>query len=264
MTVLTQLSVGAFATIWLLQLLGARARLDAAALCSLIVGALALGSSTSHLGRPIYAYRALKMWKRSWLSREVLLFGCFSTMAALYAGTLWWKWPVSVGFGGMTTLLGAGGITASAFIYLVPARPSWNSRFTLSDFFLTAALLGPIFAAATGVSSGHTLKMIGVMAALAQLLNQVMRFFWLNASESFELHASARLLSTNLARVLLLRGALLLAGGIALPLSGSNIARFSALPLALAGEIVGRYLFYVSVVPKNVAAPYIAAQERAA
>ena len=81
MTVLTQLSVGAFATIWLLQLAGATARLGVAALGSLILGGMALASSTTHLGRPIHAYRALKMWKRSWLSREVLLFGCFSGMA---------------------------------------------------------------------------------------------------------------------------------------------------------------------------------------
>jgi hypothetical protein len=43
-----------------------------------------------------------------------------------------------------------------------------------------------------------------------------------------------------------------------------RFARFEALVLAFAAEIVGRYLFYVSVVPKNVAAPYLAVQERAA
>jgi formate dehydrogenase iron-sulfur subunit len=88
MTVLTQLSVGTFATIWLLQLLGASSRLDVAALTSLLVGTLALAASTLHLGRPIYAYRALKMWRRSWLSREVLLFTAFSAAACLYAGAL--------------------------------------------------------------------------------------------------------------------------------------------------------------------------------
>src|SRR4029077_7160399 len=72
MTVLTQLSVGAFSTIWLLQLLGVSSRLGLAALASLGVAALALNASTLHLGRPVYAYRALRMWRRSWLSREVL------------------------------------------------------------------------------------------------------------------------------------------------------------------------------------------------
>ena len=264
MTVLTQLSVGSLATIWLLQLTGAKTRLGVAALGSLLLGGVALASSTTHLGRPIHAYRALKMWRRSWLSREVLLFGCFSGMAGLYATALWLRLPLSRGLGGTAAILGAAGITASALIYLVPARPSWNTRFTISDFFLTGTLLGPLFAVAIGASQGRLLTLIGVAAASAQLLNQTLRFLWLIGSDSFELHASARLLSTALARQLLVRGALLLAGGIAFPLSGSYLARFAALPVALSGEILGRYLFYVSVVPKNMAAPYLAAQERAA
>ena len=87
MTVLTQLSVGAFVTIWLLQLLGASTHLGIAALTSLAVGSLALGAATLHLGRPAFAYRALKMWRRSWLSREVLLFSAFSGVAGAYAGS---------------------------------------------------------------------------------------------------------------------------------------------------------------------------------
>lgn len=264
MTVLTQLSVGAFAMIWALQLVGSTGRLGTAAIASLILGGLALASSTAHLGRPIHAYRALKMWKRSWLSREVLLFGCFSAMAGFYAVSLWLRLPMSLLLGAATTLLGTAGITASAFIYLVPARPLWNTKFTAADFFLTALLLGPLFAVAIGAAQGRLMVLIGVAAASAQLLNQTLRFLWLIGSDEFELQASARLLSTTLARTFLLRGALLLAGGIALPLSGFSIARFAGLALAVAGEIAGRYLFYVSVVPKNIAAPYLAAQERAA
>ncbi|MGH9493781.1 MAG: hypothetical protein ACRD3B_02185, partial [Candidatus Sulfotelmatobacter sp.] len=82
-----------------------------------------------------------------------------------------------------------------------------------------------------------------------------------SASDSFELQASARLLSTTLARQLLLRSALLLAGGIALPLVVSRLAWVVALLLALSGEIVSRYLFFVSVVPKNIAASYLMAHE---
>ena len=136
MLVLTQLSVGAFATIWLLQLLGASSRLGVAALTSLLVGGLALAASTLHLGRPIYAYRALKMWRRSWLSREVLLFTAFSAVACLYAGAL-----VDRAAGRdrrsapLTVALGLAGVTASACIYRVPSRPAWNTPFTLVQFF---------------------------------------------------------------------------------------------------------------------------------
>jgi DMSO reductase anchor subunit len=87
MTVLTQLSVGAFAAIWILQATGKSTRLGAGALVSFLAAALALGASTLHLGRPVHAYRALKMWRRSWLSREVLLFTCFSAAVMLRKST---------------------------------------------------------------------------------------------------------------------------------------------------------------------------------
>ena len=74
-----------------------------------------------------------------------------------------------------------------------------------------------------------------------------------------------RLLSTVLAARFLLRGALLVSGGIALPLlSPARIGLGLAFALALGGELLGRYLFYVSVVPKNIAAPYIASGMEAA
>ena len=97
------------ATIWLLQLLGVSAGLAAAALSSLLVGGLALGASTLHLGRPIHAYRALRMWRRSWLSREVLLFSAFSAVAGVYAAMLWFGIPGGTLVGAVTVALGVAG-----------------------------------------------------------------------------------------------------------------------------------------------------------
>ena len=265
MTVLTQLSVGAFVTIWLLQLFGKTTRLGVAALVSIIVAGLALSASTLHLGRPIYAYRALKMWKRSWLSREVLLFGCFSGVALLYAALLWFKLPGSLAIGALTSLLGAAGVTASACIYLVPARPAWNSKHTVAGFFLTAMLLGPLLAASLGIGDRRWLSIAIVAATAGHLLNEAGKFFWLTASDSFELQASARLLSTTLASSFLGSGALLCLGGIILPLFVPTWAGASAsLLTVLAGEVLGRYVFFVSVVPKNMAASYLSAGKAAA
>jgi formate dehydrogenase iron-sulfur subunit len=109
------------------------------------------------------------------------------------------------------------------------------------------------------------LILICVAAASAQLLNQALKFLRLIASDSFELQASARLLSTILASRFLLRGALLIAGGIVLPLvSPGRTGLASAFALALMGEVLGRYLFYVSVVPKNMASPYLPGERKAA
>jgi formate dehydrogenase iron-sulfur subunit len=265
MTVLTQLSVGAFATIWLLQILGSQAQLNIAALVSLAVGGLALGASTMHLGRPIHAYRSLKMWKRSWLSREVLLFAVFSQVAFAYAALLWFNWAGSRIVGGLTVSAGIAGVTASACIYLVRPRPAWRSRHTVAEFYLAGALLGPLLAVNLGLGARQWLVTAIVAAAGLQLLNLTVKFLWLVSSNTFELKASARLLSAQLRSLLLLRSALLVVGGIILPLqSRSALGLAAALAAAFCGEILGRYLFFVSVVPKNMAASYLGSQKAAA
>jgi len=237
MLVLTQLSVGAFA-----YLAAMHATRTAPAMATLLVAFLSLGASTLHLGRPIYAFRALRMWRRSWLSREVLLFSLFAGAAA-----------VSVWVPGLTlaaALLGAAGVTASACIYLVPARPAWNTRSTLADFYLTALLLGPLFLENCGVPAP---RLAICAAAAAQLLNHLLRFLRMTGSDEFELRASARLLANDLRGLFLLRLGLLIAGGMVLPLTSHLAAAFG---VALAGELLSRYLFFVSVVPKNMAASF--------
>jgi hypothetical protein len=64
------------------------------------------------------------------------------------------------------------------------------------------------------------------------------------------------------AKHLVARGVLLAAGAIVLPLLVAPAAL--ALALAVAGEVLGRYLFFVSVVPTHMAAPYIPVESEAA
>ena len=248
MTVLTQLSVGAF-----LSLAAGGVMRPLAALASLIVAMLALGASTLHLGRPAHAYRALKMWKRSWLSREVLLFSLFAGAAQAYAASQLLGLPIAMAAVSIpTVLLGLAGVTASAFIYVVPARPAWDSKLTVAEFQLTGLVLGPLFVAALGL---HVAPGWIAAAALGQLLNQMLKLVRLMRSDVFELRASARLLVNDFSNLFLLRLALLVIGGVVMPLAGYE--RFGLLP-ALLGEFTARYLFFVSVVPRNMAASFIA------
>ena len=276
MTVLTQLSVGAFATIWLLQLLGASARLGVAALGSLMVGGLALSRVDAAPRRPVHAYRALRMWRRSWLSREVLLFIGFSAVAGAYAAAALVR-PARAAQRrrrASPSALGIAGVTASACIYRVPSRPAWNTRYTLLQFNLTAGVLGPLFAAAVGAGDARLAR-----ARRRRRWPARSSCCWRCASSAASpptassCKGTARLLSTVLAGRLLLRGVLLAVGAVALPLIVVGAACWlgAAVPavrgarwpaLALAGEILGRYLFFVSVVPKHLAAPYIAVGKR--
>ena len=54
---------------------------------ALATGLLALGVSVLHLGRPLYAFRAVLGFRTSWLSREIVAFGLFAFCAVIYA----WK-----------------------------------------------------------------------------------------------------------------------------------------------------------------------------
>jgi DMSO reductase anchor subunit len=263
MTVLTQLSVGALVVVWLLQMTG-ESHLGNTAITALAVGALALGGATFHLGRPAYAYRAVRMWRRSWLSREVLLFGAFSGVAAVYAALLWFSIPGGTVAGALTSLIGMAAVTASACIYRVPSRPAWNSPLTVLQFHLTAAALGPLLALAAGASAARWPAYAAAAMASSQLVLVAVRFVGLIAADSIELRGTARLLSTTLRVPFLARGVLLAVGGVLLPLVANGVLMWAALCLALAGELLGRYLFFVSVVPKHMATPYLEAGSEAA
>ena len=265
MLVLTQLSVGAFAVLALLDLLGRatsiRVVLEAAA-----TAVISLQAALLHLGRPVHAARALKGWRRSWLSREALGLSLFAGAAAFYAGMLLLRVAGHGAAGVLTFLCGFAGVFCSARIYMVPARPAWNSRYTITEFFTTALLLGPLFlwAMNPGASDGVWLARIASAGAAVQLLATALKFLWLSRSELFELRASALLLSGRVKNAFLVRLALLTGAGVVLPLvSRSSSLATAAFALALASEITGRWLFFVSVTPKSIAAAFLAAEKAA-
>jgi formate dehydrogenase iron-sulfur subunit len=267
MLVLTQLSAGAFASLFLL---GRPADNWTSILASFALACLSLGAATLHLGRPAYAWRALKGLRRSWLSREVLMLSIFAGVAATYAAAARLNLPFAHPLGLLTALCGLAGLFCSARIYMVRARPAWCSRYTLAEFFSTALLLGPFFILALepyapgGLNSAWLVRGVAAGAA-AQLLSQVLKFFWLSRSDQLELRASALLLSGRLKNAFLLRLAVLIAAGVVLPLTAhSRPTLAAALALALLGEWLGRWLFFVSVVPKNMAAAFTSPRKAAA
>lgn len=254
MLVLTQLAVGAFGVLWLLDLMSGAARLFTPALVALAAAGLSLGASTLHLGRPAYAWRALRGWRRSWLSREVLAMGTFAAAASIYAGMLFFGLAGRSVAGLATVGCGAIGVLCSARIYMVRARPAWNSLYTIVEFLASPLLLGPLAVRALNMSPSPWMVWTALAGGLAQLFLQTLKCLWLSHSDLFELRASARLLAGRLGGFFMLRLAILLAAGVILPLVSE--ARIATLILALAGEWLGRWLFFVSVVPKNIAAAF--------
>ncbi|HEY4379952.1 MAG TPA: DmsC/YnfH family molybdoenzyme membrane anchor subunit [Acidobacteriaceae bacterium] len=274
MTTLMQAVTGAFCLLMLHH------ELDVIRLCILLaIAGVALTISTMHLGRPAYAWRALKMWRRSWLSREVLLFTLFlftliAVTACVGAGQL------HHGFAAGTilklewaaALLGIAGNLASAYIYLVPARPSWNMLHTPIDFVLSGAFLGSLLAAVLGeiprsltagtpfaeqaspfVAGWLPTSLAGVFG-LAWLLNQGVRLYRLRSSRLFEARASFSLLSSELLQRRTTASFVLVPLSVVAMASGQTVL---SIAVGLAGVLLARYLFFVSVVPLNMALTFV-------
>ncbi len=272
MTTLMQSVSGA---LWVLLAWHALNTLRLVVLLALTAGALTL--STLHLGRPAFAYRALKMWRRSWLSREVLLFtlffgalaaATFSTAAAQYGLAIPHRLPLALDLA--AAVFGVLGTFASAAIYLVRARPSWNTPHTPADFILSAALLGSFLSAALanlafsfpamfhGLSSvpvhPTTVFAITATCAVAWLANQVIRALRLRRAAAFESRAAWSLLSGNALWPLSATCVLLLLLALTAGAYGFSVV---ALASAFASVLLSRYLFFVTVVPLNMALTFV-------
>lgn len=264
MLVLTQLSIGAFTVLWILGLQGQKDGLFVSALAAFGLAALSLGASALHLGRPIHAWRAMRGLRRSWLSREALTLTLFAGTAQAYAAMLFFKIPGTSAAGLATALFGAAGMFCSARIYLVKARPAWNTAYTIAEFFSTALILGPLFVRVVQVSDSPWITWVAVAGSSLQLLVQSLKFLWLARSEQFELRASSLLLSGRLRGAFLLRLGLLVSVMTTALIGHSSAASVMTLVLALIGEWLGRWLFFVSVVPKSIAAAFTTTGSKAA
>jgi DMSO reductase anchor subunit len=125
MLTLTQLSAGA----WLAALGPAPTWLVWSAFFLSAAGVLA---SVAHLGQPLKAWRAFLGWRRSWLSREILLFGGF--LATGFAAALG-VFPASV-----VAALGVLSVFCSVMVYVDTRRPFWGFWPTFGKFFGTAII----------------------------------------------------------------------------------------------------------------------------
>jgi formate dehydrogenase iron-sulfur subunit len=221
LTLLTQAAVGASLTAR-----DGMGRLTAAGLA-----AVALTVSLLHLGRPLYAWKALRNLRRSWLSREVALFGAYGGLAALAVAV-----PAAAP---VAALVGAAGVYASGRLYMVPGRPAWCSPLTLARFGATTAALG-------GLMTGH--RAVGVAGVVGGMVVTGANLARLAQGVRIEWWGAVRL-TTRRFRKLTALAVVLSLGGIAAGVAGPLLL---AVVLVFGGELIGRYLFYVTVVPLDM------------
>lgn len=222
LTVLSQVAVGVSATAS-----GAGERTLAAGLA-----VAALVGAQLHLGRPAHAWKALRNLRRSWLSREVLLLSIYALLAAVAAVVPAAAVPAAV--------VGAMGVYASARLYVVPGRPSWDSPLTVVRFAATGLLLGPLLTGLpllAGVGA-----VLGVAAGVANWIRLVRKPD--RASQGSVQLELRWFRPWTVARLLAV--AVVLVGLVA----GWSVP--AVLVPAVLAEVVGRWLFFVTVVPLDM------------
>jgi DMSO reductase anchor subunit len=125
----------------------------------LLAAGTAAGFSTLHLGRKRRAYRAVLNWRRSWLSREIILLGSFVAVSTIYllapstGGFL--KWPV--------TIVGFALLFAMDSVYHVTRTPAL--RFHSARLVLTGLLVLAMAAPWIPLVAGVLLLKAGLYAA---------------------------------------------------------------------------------------------------
>lgn len=291
MLVLTQLSVGAFVVeLWLTSQLGlvlGRTNTEVGSLgqvpglTALVLGVVALAAATLHLGRPLYAFRAVLGLSHSWLSREIVAFGVFAKLAALYATADWWlQWcglpivSIKPWLGLAVAVSGLLGVFCSVMIYDFTQRPFWNGIDTGLKFFGSTAILGLATVLATislggfmaetterTASFGGTLVRLLVVGTIAKLLVELKILATLRERVPSAQQRSAGLLVGALRPVLLTRISLGLVGGLLLPMLwvNSNGATSFSVILGIgvavtltAAELAERYLFFSAVIANRM------------
>jgi formate dehydrogenase iron-sulfur subunit len=249
LTLLTQLSVGAMGVSVATRSAGHSSQ--GGALVAAASGVVALAASMFHLGRPIMAWKALRGLRTSWLSREVFAFGVYAPLAiaTAFVPALGW-WAVTVGVLAVLT---------SARLYLVPGRPAWNHRLTLVDFVVTAAALGPAVPLLTLRSTGtmfHTTLSFAIGAIALHVVVAAANLTRLWCSGDAQERGTVRLAIHRFSGLTITRGGAALAAvgcGVVAWTTKENVIALALMAIFVVVSVtIGRYLFYVTVVPLSM------------
>jgi DMSO reductase anchor subunit len=289
MTVLTQISLGAFLALFLGQLLYSvgfnlpQPNL-AMAIVALLPSAIGLPLSALHLGRPIMAIMAMKNWRTSWLSREAIALGAYTGLATLVA--LMYFLEITdfrlLALEAITLAIGVYGIYAQSMIYRIKARPSWNRKSTTKRFFgvgyIGFLLISLVLLISSGKDGAMVLLAVTLLAGMAQVLiiyEEVMFFRYLDKEDPlyYQLNRTKTLLTTNFIKVKRFRVYSLVIFGLILPLFtilfiSSGLVNIAVITLIISllgsviSELSGRYLFYRTVVPLGLAGNFFAGNQR--
>jgi anaerobic dimethyl sulfoxide reductase subunit C len=155
-TVVSQMSVGTFIALGVLQLVLGR-RHDAKTVERIVAPVLyaigpvlvfALLVSMLHMGDLLHTFNVIRHFDSSWLTREILFGVSFAAFGFLFALMEWFgkgSFMLRQVIAWFTGLLGIGLLVAESMVYYTLVTvPAWHSWMVPFSFFATAALLGTL------------------------------------------------------------------------------------------------------------------------
>lgn len=204
-----------------------------------------LGLANLHLGRPLQAWRSFLGWRKSWLSREILVFGPWAALSLAFAASLFLKatpeW-LRLALGGTSAATGLLGVYCSVMVYVFTRRPFWSFSQTGTRFALTGLGLGLVFVSPMASALLLLAKMIWEIRLTSLLPSPFPG--WVRSP----FPRSARLLRGPLQRTL--RERFFLGGCAVLLLLGANrepVLAGLGFAFAVAAELRARQLFFQAV-----------------
>ncbi len=238
-----------------------------------------------HLGNPINAPRAIAHFATSWLSREIILSIAFCILGAAFAFMQWRKISTAAIRNALALIVALVGLVlvyTMSMVYRIVTVPAWDTWATTISFYITAFLLGGLALGAAFVANfwyvrrknmdtqnvqysmlATSLRWIALISIgllglqfvvvplyLAQLASGVDPA----AIASVDVVSQQNGLIFAFRLILLFVGAGLLAVFVYQNASSESKLRvvsslaFLAFALVLVSEVLGRYLFYVSMI----------------
>ncbi|MGE4423141.1 MAG: dimethyl sulfoxide reductase anchor subunit family protein [Pseudodesulfovibrio sp.] len=269
-TVLTQTAVGIIVISEITRLAvgksGAPLRWQVPAAC--LLTALGLIFSLTHLGTPLHSVFTILNLGSSWLSREILSVGAFFILILLLmlqrrknpeAKAV----PLAVA----AVVVGLGAVFVMTKVYLLPTVPVWNSISTAVGFYGTMLLSGAVAGGlvgsleirhradggSTGTATIMTFSAAAMTGLVLKFIGIVLSMIALNNADNFGMNGLAMVadegVAALVARIVMICAGVTLFIGFAFKAMHAQVKHFvnpalCAVVLVLAGEIIGRLMFY--------------------
>jgi anaerobic dimethyl sulfoxide reductase subunit B len=244
-TLLTQMAIGGFVTIFLINLI-----LDNKLVAEkitipplLAVGVtltVALLISLFHLGTPGNAWRAMNHLRKSWLSREILFTSGFLGLWVILMGMRLFhvgSFSVWLGFAALAAVCGIAAVFSMQRVYQLRSVPAWNTTRTMVEFAISSVGLGGLLT--------ETLLPLDAPEGVRASIVVVCMLAFLAAGFITKTLAISEIMKLSKWRVGILVAGFLCAFILLFqPLTVGVRGMFMVLIFAMAEETIGRWIFY--------------------